>query len=205
MWKAIEFWFDISDFLYRKKYFWSSCKNRQKPTSFAFALLVSQISCNFVYLYVSIFPILRQVFLPQSEWTRSHVMITSICFVLSSATSWFTYTEIYNSAELNCFIQSMFESFLFLKGKCTNHFKIKIFKWVLHFQTCDNNVIIKCFFLLMAVVGFLWPTTLLSLCWRLLDCFNFIVKLYEAFVSAYLWFNIEAVFLTFHFSNISVT
>jgi len=117
MWKAIEFWFNISDFLYRKQYFWSSCKNRRKPNPFAFALQVSQITCNFLYLFVSIFAILRQLFLPQADWTRSHVMITLICFTLPSVTSLFTYTEIYYSMELNCLIQSMYESFLVLKGE----------------------------------------------------------------------------------------
>jgi len=136
MWKAIDFWFDISDFLYRKKYFWSSCKTRRKQTLFAFALLVSQISCSLLYLCVSVFTILRQVFLPQSDWTRSHVMLTSICFVLSSATSLFTYTEMCNSAELNCLIQSMYESYQFLQGKCLNQFKI--LKRILYFKTRDT-------------------------------------------------------------------
>jgi len=117
MWKAVEFWFNISDFLYRKQFFWSSCKTRQKPNLFAFALQVSQILCSFLYLFVSIFAILRQFFLPRPDWTRSHVMITLICFTLSSVTTLFTYTEIYYSMELSCLIQSMYEAFLVLKGK----------------------------------------------------------------------------------------
>jgi len=120
MWKAVEFWFNISDFLYRKEYFWSSCKTRRKPNLFAFALQVSQIFCSVLYLFASIFAILRQFFLPQPDWTSSHVMITSICFTLPSVTTLFTYTEIYYSKEWNYLIKSMYKSFVVLKGKVAN-------------------------------------------------------------------------------------